>query len=292
MTKCLPTDVPRWWIPTDTVRGVTRTARYIALLGVGALGLVGAACTDGGDPEAATDPAATAVEDVASATGDDSLFVDVATITPIRDGTNTWVAADGTEVTFEVVIPPVRVLGVAGPVLIAFPPGGQDLDLTRRIVDSDWRTEALTRGVVVVSPAAPSTGLWFTDDSAVLVGPFLDAVAAGFPPTDGRFDLTGISNGGLSAFRAALDHPERFRSMALAPGAPPADATDEQFAALAGMRISQFVGGEDASWLAQSQAAHDRFTALGIDTALEVIAGDDHFLASLEPARVWDALGL
>ena len=167
-----------------------------------------------------------------------------------------------------------------------------DLDLTRRIVDSDWRTEALTRGVVVVSPAAPSTGLWFTDDSAVLVGPFLDAVAAGFPPTDGRFDLTGISNGGLSAFRAALDHPERFRSMALAPGAPPADATDEQFAALAGMRISQFVGGEDASWLAQSQAAHDRFTALGIDTALEVIAGDDHFLASLEPARVWDALGL
>ena len=120
----------------------------------------------------------------------------------------------------------------------------------------------------------------------------LDAVAGGFPPTEGRFDLAGISNGGLSAFRTALEHPDRFRSLALAPGAPPADATDEQFAALAGMRISQFVGGDDASWLAQSQASHDRLAALGIDSVLEVIAGDDHFLDSLEPSRVWDALGL
>ena len=270
MTKCSPIVVPLWWIPTGTVRAVTRTPRYIARLGVGVLMLIGASCTDGDNPDPAADPA---VEDVASATIDGNVSVDGAAFTPIRDGTNTWFAADGTEVTFEVVIPPERALGAVGPVLIAFPPGGQDLDLTRRIVDSDWRTEALARGVVVVSPAAPSTGLWFTDDSAALVGPFLDAVAAGFPPTDGRFDLTGISNGGLSAFRAALDHPERFRSMALAPGAPPADATDEQFAALAGMRISQFVGGEDASWLAQSQAAHDRFTALGIDPSQDLAKG-------------------
>jgi pimeloyl-ACP methyl ester carboxylesterase len=265
------------------------------MLGVGAVVLIGASCTDGGDPDPAADPAtppATVVESVTSATGDGGVSVDVATFTPIRDGTNAWFAPDGTEVRFEVVIPPERLLGAVGPVLIAFPPGGQDLDLTRRIVDSDWRTEALARGVVVVSPAAPSSGLWFTDDSAAMVGPFLDAVAGGFPPTEGRFDLAGISNGGLSAFRTALEHPDRFRSLALAPGAPPADATDEQFAALAGMRISQFVGGDDASWLAQSQASHDRLAALGIDSVLEVIAGDDHFLDSLEPSRVWDALGL
>ena len=99
---------------------------------------------------------------------------------------NTWTAPDGTEVAFVAVLPPARVAGEPGRVLLAFPPGGQDLDLTERLVEERWRDEALARGWVVVSPAAPSTGLWFTDETAALRPAFLDSVAAAFPPTDGR----------------------------------------------------------------------------------------------------------
>jgi enterochelin esterase-like enzyme len=209
----------------------------------------------------------------------------------LQPGTNVWTAPDGTEVTFEVVVPPDRVLGQSGRVLVAFPPGGQDVDLTRRIVDDDWRDEAIARDVVVVSPAAPATGLWFTDATAALVDDFLTYVGSAYPPADGRFDLAGVSNGGLSAFRAAVEHPTRFRSMVLFPGAPPSDVTDDELAALAGLDITMFVGGDDTSWLDQSRRAHDRLSALGIDSDLEVIAGEGHIIESLTPARLWDALG-
>lgn len=210
---------------------------------------------------------------------------------PIQPGTNVWTAPDGTTVTFEVVVPPGREGLQVGRVLIAFPPGGQDLDLTREIVDDDWRDEAVARNVVVVSPAAPDTGLWFTDETAALLDGFLSYVVGAFPPTDGRFDLAGVSNGGLSAFRAAIEHPDRFRSMVLFPGAPPSDVTDAQLADLAGLDITMFVGGDDTSWLDQSQRAHDRLAALGIDSDLQVIPGEGHIIESLTPAQLWDALG-
>ena len=203
---------------------------------------------------------------------------------------NTWTAPDGTEVSFVVVLPPTRVAGEPGRVLLAFPPGGQDLDLTERLVEDRWRDEALARGWVVVSPAAPSTGLWYTDETAALLPAFLDSVAATFPPTDGTFDLAGVSNGGLSGFRAALDHPERFRSMVLFPGSPPSDTTDDQFAALDAIDITLIVGGDDASWLQGSQVAHDRLAALGIESELVIVPGEGHIIESLTPAQLWDAL--
>lgn len=203
---------------------------------------------------------------------------------------NTWTAPDGTEVSFVAVLPPARVAGEPGRVLLAFPPGGQDLDLTERLVDEDWRDEALSRGWVVVSPAAPSTGLWYTDETAALLPAFLDSIAATFPPTDGTFDLAGVSNGGLSGFRAALEHPERFRSMVLFPGSPPNDTTDEEFAALDAIDITLIVGGDDASWLQGSQQAHDRLAALDIDSELVIVPGEGHIIESLTPAQLWDAL--
>ncbi len=209
----------------------------------------------------------------------------------IVDGrSNTWTTADGTVVSFVAVVPPTRQIGEAGHVLLAFPPGGQDLDLTDRLVEEYWRDEALARGWVVVSPAAPATGLWYTDETAALLPSFLDSIAATFPPTDGTFDLAGVSNGGLSGFRATLDHPERFRSMVLFPGSPPSDTTDEQFAALEDIDITLIVGGDDASWLQGSQLAHDRLAALGIDSELVIVPGEGHIIESLTATQLWDAL--
>ena len=45
--------------------------------------------------------------------------------------------------------------------------------------------------------------------------------AATYPPEGGRFHVGGISNGGLSSFRVAVESPERFASLVVLPGFAP-----------------------------------------------------------------------
>ncbi len=202
----------------------------------------------------------------------------------------TFTAADGTEITYVLVVPPGVAPGVPTKVLLAFPPGGQDLDLTRRIVAGTWHDEAVARGWVVVSPAAPDTGLFYTEASAALVPELLDAVAADHPPEGGRFDLAGVSNGGLSAFRAALATPDRFRSLVTFPGNSPDGGTDPALAELTGLGVALFVGGDDAAWRSSSEDTEATLRQLGIPVELTVVEGEGHIIESLTGAQLFDAL--
>ncbi len=202
----------------------------------------------------------------------------------------TFTAADGTEITYVLVVPPGVAPGTPTKVLLAFPPGGQDLELTRRIVDQTWHDEAVARGWVVVSPAAPDTGLFYTDASAALVPELLDAVAADHPPEGGRFDLAGVSNGGLSAFKAALAHPDRFRSLVTFPGNSPDGGTDPDLARLTGLGVALFVGGDDAAWRPDSEDTEATLRQLGIPVELTVVEGEGHIIESLTGGQLFDAL--
>jgi pimeloyl-ACP methyl ester carboxylesterase len=202
----------------------------------------------------------------------------------------TFTAADGTAIDYVLLVPGGRVVGEPGKVLFTFPPGGQDLDLTQRIVDERWRDEALVRGWVVASPAAPQTGLFYNDASARLVPELLDAVAVDYPPDDGRFDLAGVSNGGLSAFKAALSFPERFRSLVVFPGYSPAGGDDPQLESLREVGVSMFVGANDAGWLDASRLTEQTLTALGYTVELNVVAGEGHIIESLTGVDLFDAI--
>ena len=61
----------------------------------------------------------------------------------------------------------------------------------------------------------------------------LDAIAATYPPEDGRFHVGGISNGGLSSFRVAINSPERFASVVVLPGFAPTASDVEKLDRLA-----------------------------------------------------------
>jgi dipeptidyl aminopeptidase/acylaminoacyl peptidase len=202
----------------------------------------------------------------------------------------TFTTHDGTKIDYVLLVAAGRTVGQPGKVLFTFPPGGQDLDLTQQIVDQRWGPEALSRDWVVVSPAAPSTGLFYSDPSARLVPELLDAVAAQYPPDGGRFDLGGVSNGGLSAFKAALTYPERFRSLVVFPGYSEGGGDDPRLSVLKDIGVSMFVGGDDGGWLEPSQQTEQTLKGLGYSVELHVIPGEGHIIGSLTGADLFDAM--
>lgn len=207
-----------------------------------------------------------------------------------RETVETFTTAAGVAIEYVLLVPPGREEGEPGNVLVAFPPGGQDLELTQQIVDDRYRDEALARGWVVASPAAPETGLFLSDASAALVPEWLDEVARRYPPEGGRFDLMGVSNGGLSAFRAALAEPDRFRSLVTYPGNSPLGGDDPSLADLAGLGVALFVGADDSAWLGASRATQATLAALGITVELHEVPGEGHIIESLTGAELFDAL--
>jgi S-formylglutathione hydrolase FrmB len=202
----------------------------------------------------------------------------------------TFTTSDGTSIDWVLLVPPGRQKGTPGNVLFAFPPGGQDIEVTTKLVQTRWGPEALARGWVVASPAAPSTGLYYEDVSAKYVPELLDMVAQQYPPEGGKFDLGGVSNGGLSAFKAALEHPERFRSLVVFPGYSPDGGNDPNLSKLAKIGVAMFVGGNDTGWLEPSQQTKSALEKLGDTVELRVVPNESHIIQSLTSKDLFDAL--
>ena len=202
----------------------------------------------------------------------------------------TFTTKDGTSIDWVLLVPPGRTKGTPGKVLFAFPPGGQDLDVTTKLVQTRWGPEALARGWVVASPAAPSTGLYYDDSSAKYVPELLDMVAKDYPPEGGKFDLGGVSNGGLSAFKAALSHPERFRSLTVLPGYSPDGGDDPNLTKIAKIGVAMFVGGNDSGWLEPSQQTQAVLQKLGDKVELHVVPNEGHIIQSLTSKDLFDAM--
>ena len=76
---------------------------------------------------------------------------------------------------------------------------------------------------MVVSPVAPNGELYFEGSERLIPG-FLDYVGMWVTAEGGGIHLSGISSGGISAFRVATQHPDRFRSLTVFPGFPRSDA--------------------------------------------------------------------
>jgi acetyl esterase/lipase len=213
-----------------------------------------------------------------------------ATGQPVPAGTTveTFTTPDGTAMQYVQVVPPGRVSGAPGKVLIAFPPGDQTLALTQQLVAGTWAAEAATRGWVVVSPVATAKGLYSEAGSGDLVQPLLAAIEQKFPPEGGKFDLAGVSNGGLSAFRAALGKPEAFRSLVVFPGMP-LPGSDPALTRLEGVGAAFFVGAQDTGWLTGSRTAATALQKLGNRVQFTEVPGAGHVL-TLTGKQLFDAM--
>ena len=191
----------------------------------------------------------------------------------------TWSAPDGTPVWYAVAVPADYQPGKPYPVLLAMPPGEQTPSTVISAMKSYWEPEGTRRGYVVISPAAPFGRLFYRGSEKYVPG-FLAAIAELYK-VDGKFHLAGVSSGGLSAFRVALENPELFQSMTVLPGIPPLQREFNQMDRLKGMRVSMYVGARDDQWRERSQRAAEELGLLGVDVHYEVVPNEGHIITTL-----------
>ena len=200
------------------------------------------------------------------------------------------VTIDDTPIDYVTVTPDGFEVGDTAPVLLAMPPGGQDLSLTESVTAGVYATEALARGWVVVSPAAPESGLYFEGSEELIPG-FLDWMETWVSPEGDRPHLAGISNGGISSFRLVAEQPDAFASVLVFPGFARGDDDKAALADLADIPVRLFVGEQDTNWVSSGQTTFDVLDEAGADVVLEIVPGEGHSIGTLrDGVRVFDEL--
>lgn len=242
-----------------------------------------AACSGGSAPDAGTAPTAGTDSTVAVPTGPPPA-------TEPRSRTRVQVRVDGTDVPVTIVLPRGYRRGSTTPVLLALPPGGQGQQEVDGLLDKYWAPQAQRRGWVVVSPEAPSTGLFISRASARLLPDLLQVVTRWYPPEGGAVHLAGVSNGGLSAFRLALDHPDLIQSLLAAPGYPPEAGDEGHVDVLADIPVLLVVGGEDTGWRTAMEKTRTDLKTAGGQVRLLVSPGEGHIMEKVSATTLWDFL--
>lgn len=170
------------------------------------------------------------------------------------------------------------------PTLLTFPPGPQSHDMVAWGLNSYWLFEAQRRDWIVISPTTPD-GVLFFEGAERLIPEFFAQVTTQYPPEGGKVHLAGISNGGISAFRIALNNPEPFHSITVLPGFPPTDQDVNRLATLKHLPVTMFVGEHDSDWVDKMVETEARLIEAGGQASLSVVPGEDHVIQSLGGGR-------
>ena len=206
------------------------------------------------------------------------------------DQTRGSVEIGATTVQYVVAVPAGFERGDSAPVLLAMPPGGQDIELTSALVRGTYLDESLRRGWVVVSPAAPAGRLYY-EGSEEVIGGLLDWIETWVAPEGGGFHLVGISNGGISSFRIATRMADRILSMVVFPGFPRSTEDQTSLTTLTAIPVRMFVGEHDVGWIQRMQDVADRLSELGGDVHFEVMPNEGHVMMALaDGKRLFDEL--
>ncbi len=194
----------------------------------------------------------------------------------------------GQTLTYALVLPTGFKPDSTYPVLLALPPGDQGRAAVERGLKLYWK-DAAARGWVVVSPAAPA-GRLFYQGSETLIPGLLKQVRQEVKAEGGKVHLAGPSNGGLSAFRIAVEYPQRFHSLIALPGYPPTPEDFDRLDRLAGLRVGLFVGEEDVRWLREMERTRERLKKLGVTVRFQAHPGEGHRLKWLTSRDLLDLL--
>ena len=175
------------------------------------------------------------------------------------------------------------------PAVLAFPPGGQDMDMVDATLSQNFRAQAEQRGYIVVEPAAPNGRLFFEGGERVFPA-FLTKLTGDYKILDNKFHIAGNSNGGLSAFLIASKYPQYFLSVTGFPGFLD-ESTPQQMAALGKMCIHMFAGELDSGWPETMREQAAKFRSLGYKVTFVIEKGQPHVIRTLTgagAARLFD----
>jgi predicted peptidase len=192
---------------------------------------------------------------------------------------------------YKVVIPTDYDAAKTYPGILAFPPGGQTMDMVMTTLMRNWVGEAQRRGYIVVIPAAPNQRLFY-EEGARVFPEFLNQLLAEYKIRDGKFHIAGMSNGGISAFHIAAVYPQFFVSVTGFPGYLQ-DATPDRVSALEKMCINMHVGEFDTGWLQSMEAQAAEFRSKKFKVRITVEKGQSHVIGTLTgqgSARLFDEI--
>ena len=196
---------------------------------------------------------------------------------------------NGLTMHYKVVLPKNFDPAKSYPAVLAFPPGGQDMDMVDATLNQNFRAQAEQRGYIVVEPAAPNGTLFFEGGERVFPA-FLTKLTADYKILDNKFHVAGNSNGGLSAFLVASRYPQYFLSVTGFPGFLD-DATPQQMTALGKMCIHMFAGELDSGWPDEMREQAAKFRGLGYNVTFVIEKGQPHVIRTLTgagAARLFD----
>lgn len=159
-------------------------------------------------------------------------------------------------------------------VLVACPFGAQTEESAKMTLDNvDWRPGFERYGWLVLSPFRQANEKPLFDPTEKRLPGFLDAARDAFGLTaKAPFHLLGLCHGGRTAFRIAIERPERFRSLTVMPGFPHQKA---KLARLKPMPIN-FVVGQHDSMRVRMGKAYRKLRQLGADVSFRVEYGRSH----------------
>ncbi len=195
----------------------------------------------------------------------------------------------GTAVRYKVVLPNGYDPAKTYPAVLAFPPGGQDMEMVDATLNGNYRAQAERRGYIVIEPSAPN-GVLFFEGSEKIFPAFLTKLLAEYKISDGKFNVAGNSNGGLSAFLIASKYPDYFISVTGFPGFLDG-ANAQQLRALGKLCIHMFAGALDSGWPEAMRDQAAKFRAAGYHVTYALEPNQPHVIRTLTgsgAARLFD----
>lgn len=197
---------------------------------------------------------------------------------------------NGAQVSYRVILPDGYDASKEYPGILAFPGGGQGLGLVDGMIAQNLREQSESRGYITVVPAAPTQGLFFQGGDVIFPA-FLDTILRDYKIRGGKFHVMGVSNGGISAFHIAAEHPAYFWTVTGLPGYLRSPET--RMGNLKGLCIHMYVGERDAAWVQTMQSEWKIFQAAGLGTSFSIEPGQGHVMGTLQgrgAARLFDNL--
>jgi predicted esterase len=184
---------------------------------------------------------------------------------------------DGSTLHFALILPENPDLDLAYPVLLAFPPGTQDYEMVEWAIEKYWIRASIRNNWIVVSPMA-SGGVSFYEGGETAVPELMDWLQANYSVEGGKFHVAGMSAGGYSAFRIAIDYPQRIHSILAFPGYPPDPEDTALLDRLVSISVAMYAGQLDTEWVESMNATYDQLIAAGVTVTYQVMPLEGHVI--------------
>jgi len=191
---------------------------------------------------------------------------------------------------FALVMPEYYSSETAYPVLLTFPPGDQTQAMVEWELEKYWIKSTIQQGWIVVSPISPYDTTFF-EGAEKYIPNLMEWVRTNYNVEGDKFHIAGVSNGGKSAFRIAIEHSDQVQSLTVLPGFPPSKDDFNKLNRLKSIPVTMYVGENDNTWLNESQKTYDELRDLHAShVRLHILKKEGHELESLTSSELIQVL--